>query len=840
MYQNIYYNRHSNTVHLWDDLQGHLQFEYKKYCYIKASNGRYSALDGTRVEKISHWDADAESEGILYESDMPPEQRVLIDRYFETDDVSKNHRLLVLDIEVDTTTNFPDLKNPENEITAIAIYCQTVDKYFCFVLDKDGILKPSTQGNVEVLPYRTEKELLNNFIETYAGYEPTILTGWNIDFFDIPYLYGRMTKVCGKKIASILSPIGVVEQNKRTGIYNIAGVSCLDYIALYKKYTANEEPSYTLDAISMKELGHGKIKYEGSLDNLFKTDINKYIEYNLNDVTLVLELDKKLSYIELTRNICHKGHVPYNAIFASSRYLEGAVLTYMKRLDIVAPNKPTQEEDEGSNSDDADEDDEAGFEGAYVKPPKPGRYAWLTCLDATSLYPSCIMTLNISPETKIGKVLDWDSVNMLARSKGKPVIDENNLVLQFASGKTKKITKAEVLELVKEHNYSIGGNGAIYTTAAKGLIPAILENWFEERVKYKDLMKVYLKDGNQELADHFDRMQYTTKILLNSMYGVLGLKSFRFFDVENAEAVTITGQDALRFADKMANKYLTINYGNKDDKVVYEDTDSVYIQLTDYINENVDRADTIEQVRKISGELAEYINSNMAAFVRGHLNSNYNKLVFKEESVISSAFWLAKKRYAYQKVFDLESNKVADKLVVKGLDVVRSNFPLLFRKFMKEILVDIISFEEKDVIDNKISDFKSKLNTFSVNEMAKPTGVKNFKKYSRENGPAHVKAALNYNFLLDKFGYGKKYQPIMDGGKIKWVYLKDNPYGIEGLAYKGFDDPKEIMDVIDQYVDREAVFDSNLTKKFQKFYNALNWGELPDTNKVIIDNFFEF
>lgn len=841
MYQNLYYNRNTNTIHLFDDEQGHLQFEFNKYCFIKSPTGRYSALDGTRVEKLTRWAQSDEGSGLLYESDVSPEMRTLIDRYHETDEVSKNHRLMVIDIEVDSTNNFPDYRTPENKITAIAGYCKTVDSFYCLILDEAGILKESTKDNIKVIPYRTEADLLNDFLMVYSGYEPTIITGWNIDGFDIPYLYSRLCKVLGRKMANVLSPIGIVEQNKRTGIFNIAGVSCLDYLPLYKKYTAGEEPSYSLDAISNKELGRGKLKYDGSLDNLFKTDINKFIEYNLNDVLLVLDLDKKLNYIELTRNICHKGHVTYTSIYTSSKYLEGAILTYMKRLGIVAPNRPefSDEDFEPSQSDD-DEDNpnNASFEGAYVKPPKPGRYEWLTCLDATSLYPSCIMTLNISPETKVGKVLDWDCANMLAVSKGKTLVDTSKLIFRPVSGKDKILSKEEVLDFVRSNGYSIAGNGAIYKTDSKGLIPAILENWFDERVKYKKLMKAHSND-DKELSEHFDRMQYTVKILLNSMYGVLGLKSFRFHDLDNAEAVTVTGQDTLRFADKMSNKYLSVNFNSKEDMVVYEDTDSVYIYLDEFITHQVDRTPT-EQVIDLSGKIAAYINDAMPAFVKSHLNSSYNKLVFKEESVISAAFWLAKKRYAYKKVYDLEAEKYTDKLVVKGLDAVRSNFPKLFRSFMKEILLDILSFVDKSKIDTKIAELKTNMDKFSIEEISKPTGVKGLDKYTRTAGPAHIKAALNYNFLLGKFGYEKKLQPILNGGKVKWVYLLDNPYGMDGLAFKGYDDPKEIMDIVNQYVDRNMVFTSNLEKKLNNFYDALQWGQIPDTNKLDIENFFSF
>lgn len=858
MYTNIYYNRKDNSISLWDDERGYQNFEYKKYCYIKTPSGDSVALDGTKVKKIYKWDKADEERGILYESDVNPETRTLIDLYHNSDEPSLLYKVMTLDIEVDATEKLPDPAQADNEITAISFYVKDLDQYLVFILDKENRLKDTANDNVYIYPFQTERDLLKSFLQYYTDYEPSIITGWNIDFFDIPYLYNRISKVLGHKAGKSLSPIGIVEQNERTRVYNIAGISCLDYLPLYKKFSVGEEPSYTLDAIATKEIGKGKIKYEGSLDDLFKKDLNKFIEYNLNDVILVKEIDDKLKFIELTRSICHKGHVPYNAIFASSRYLEGAILTYMKELGIVSINKPINIEDDESISDDEDDDEnddnEGKFVGAYVKPPVPGRYEWLTCLDATSLYPTTIMTLNISPETKIGKILGWDEINMMAKFKNKKPINDT-FIIQFKNGKEKSYTKIELMSFIKDNEYRVGGNGALYNSKNKGLIPAILEKWFDERIEFKNLMKKYSKEGNKEKEEYFDRLQYVTKILLNSMYGVLGLQSFRFFDLDNAEAVTVTGQDVLRFADIMGNKWIKDNlitdlhltkYGikfNEKDYCVYSDTDSNYFLLSDFVKKD---GTEIDQVKQFSKELAEFINTNLLKFTEKHLNSTYNKLVFKEEAAIKAGFWLKKKRYAYHKVWDLEADKAADKIVVKGLDVVRSNFPPLFRGFMKDVLNDILKFESRVSIDNRIVEFQSKLTSYSLLDIAKPTSAKNLDKFVckgiafKKGTPAHIKATLAYNFLLELYELDKTIPPIMSGAKVKWIYLKTNPFNLDGLAFRGYDDPKPILDFLNKYIDYNKNFDSNLLKKIQAFYDALNWGVVPKENSKKINSFFEF
>lgn len=852
MYQNIYYSRKTNSIHLWDDNKGYMEFPYKKYCYIKTPSGDKVALSGHKVKKIFKWDKEDESRGILYESDVSPELRVLIDMYHDSDEPSLVYKVCTLDIEVDTEGSLPDPDTALNAITAITVYAKDLDQYTVFILDTDKRLRDTRTENTYITRYSTESELLESFMQWWVDYYPTIVTGWNTDFFDIPYLYNRISSILGKKIGNQLSPIGVVERNKNTNIYTLAGISSLDYLPLYKKYATNEEPSYSLDSIAIKELGKGKTKYEGSLDDLFKNDIDKFIEYNLNDVVLVKEIDDKLKYIELTRSICHKGHVPYTAIFASSRYLEGAILTYMKNLDIVAPNKPMTVESEIPDIDEDDEDGEGLFAGAYVKPPVPGRYEWLTCLDATSLYPSNIMTLNISPETIIGIVPEWGLVNLMSKYKSVNITVPETLTLELRSGKTKKISKDELLQYLGDNQYSIAGNGAIYDTKHKGLIPSILEKWFEERVEFKTLMKKALKSGDKVKAEYFDTRQYVTKILLNSMYGVLGLKSFRFFDLANAEAVTLTGQDVLMFADIMGNKWIKSNlepklldYGVKcnDDYCIYSDTDSNYFLLSDFIKRD---GTEIEQVRQHSKEIAKFINDALPKFSLSHLHSNYNRLVFKEESAIKSGFWIKKKRYAYHKVFDLESEQPADKIIIKGLDVVRSNFPPLFRKSMKEILDDILKFTPKNIIDDKIVSLQDILPSLTILDIAKPTSIKNLEKYKckgisfKGGTTAHAKAAIAYNFLLELYGLEKTVRGIESGSKIKWVYLKTNPFNLESIAFKGYDDPVEVMEFIQKYIDYNKNFESNLLKKLNAFYLALGWGEIPRQNHKKINSFFEF
>ena len=415
MYKNIYFDRNTNQVHLWTDGKHNDKlyetFNFKKYAYIVDPTGDKLTLTGLKVKMVNSWSREAEKTGMIFEHDIPTSTRVLIDRYYQTDDVSVDHTILFFDIEVEKGLKYSTAKEAKNKITSIAYYDTTHKKYVCLLLNESGTIEDCTRQingiDVYVKVYRTESNLLTAFIAQWNKIKPSIISTWNGDVFDLPYLYNRTINVLGINWANKLSPIEIVEQrdiNKRDIVISIAGIAQMDYLQLYKKFTYNEESSYTLEAISQKELGRGKYKYEGSLDNLYVTNLDGFIEYNVNDVELIVALDKKMDLIEIARGICHKGHVPYDDFQFSSKYLDGASLTYCKRNNIVS-----QRSIAGSDTSKA--------VGAFVKVPKPGLAKWIYSHDILSLYPSCIITLNISPETKVGRIHNWDKINLLSKIK---------------------------------------------------------------------------------------------------------------------------------------------------------------------------------------------------------------------------------------------------------------------------------------------------------------------------------------------------------------------------------------------------------------------------------------
>jgi len=838
MYQNIYYDRRINKMHIWDDKFGHQTFRYKKYAYVKNRAGTYISLYGDRLKRINKWDKDQPD---LFESDVNPEIRVLVDNYTDTDEVSNGNCVMIFDIEVEVTTGFPDINKADNRITSIGFNDPLTDEYFCYVLDVTNKLKlddtkTSINGNEIIKSFSDEYDLLNAFFMKYMEIKPTILTGWNVEFFDVPYLYNRAKQIVGKNIANLLSPIQQVHWSDfGTGKYKIAGVSILDYLQLYKKFTFSEKSSYRLDDIGKYEVGEKKIEYEGTLNDLYENDLDKFVEYNLQDVKLVKKLDDKLDFIEIARGLAHLGHVPYEDIFMSSRYLEGSILVYLKKQNIIAPNKPRKSKKLSDEK----------FVGAYVQEPKKGKHNWVFDLDITSMYPSCIMSLNISPETKIGKLEGWIPEEFLKTNHKKTysITNDEKLLGRF--------TEIELKKYLKDRSVGIATNGVMYRTDKDGLLPALLRKWFDERVEYRKLSKKFHEEGDKDKSDYFDRRQYLQKILLNSLYGVLGLPVFRFYDVDNAEAVTYTGQSLIKFTKKIANNYYNKELDDTSDHCIYIDTDSVFFSATPLVkkrfpNVSVNDEDKMSKViLNIASEVQEYLNMSYNYFAKKFCNLDKHRFDIKQEVIAKSGLFVTKKRYGLKIIND--NGKKVNKLMVKGLDTVRSSFPIAMREMLSKLLEDILMDVPKDKLDKFILNFKNSMKLMDFDKIAIPTGVKKINKFKTKNDaifnsyklgtPIHVKSAMFYNDMLRHLKLSNRYSPIHNGEKIKWVYLKNNPIGLNTIAYKGHEDPPEIISFIKQFINPNKIYKQALYKKIMMLYEALGWDEPTDASKTI-ERFF--
>lgn len=874
MYQNIFISGRTESegpmVYLWDDKAGLLVKPYKEfeYAYKRDPKGEYISIYGERLKKVHRYGWNEEG---LYESDLPRETRVLTDLYLNDDIPSMDHRVLTFDIEVDSTGGFAKADVADKEITAIANHSSVNDHYTVFLLDPNNQIDTQTNGNETIISCKTEEELLLNWLEYFKVVNPTIMTGWNIDGYDVPYLYNRLKRVFSADVAKMLSPIGIIKYNQNRERYVIAGIAVLDYIALYKKFTYNQMPSYRLDAIGKSEVGLGKVEFEGTLDNLYKTDIKTFLDYNLNDVKIVRAIDLKMKLIELARFICHIGHVPYEDFGYSSKFIEGTIVTYLHRKGIICANKPDGGREEFNRR---LENDDEGFTGAFVKSPFPGLYDWVYSLDLQSLYPSIIMSLNISPDTKRGRIFNWDIDKYIRRQI-------EIYEVQLGTGNTEKLSRDQFVDLIVGQKLSVSSNGILYSNKKIGIIPEILDQWFAARVEYKNTMKKYIKEGNAEMADFYDRRQHVQKILLNSIYGVLGLPIFRFYDLDNALAVTATGQDVIKTTAKYINgqyakmgaqpkteswarEYQAIleDHAKKGEVVppvstmdhcVYIDTDSVYFSATPVFHHFPNKEmDPKSMTILIAKEMESGVNRFYDTMAKMLFNCDSHRFYIKGEAVMETGFWVAKKRYVMKKVFDLETDQDLDgnSPKVKGLDVVRSSFPPAFAKFMKEILMDILNKASKEFIDKKLLNFREAMTKMDYLLIARNTSVKKVSEYDPPSETsfnkfpsgtaAHSKAAVRYNRLIRYLGLENKHQLIMDGDKIKWVYLRKNPYGLTTIAIKTYDDPQQILDLVRDYIDYEQLFENELSNKLEDFYAAMKWGMLPTQINQTAFEFFDF
>jgi DNA polymerase elongation subunit (family B) len=838
LYQNIYFQREKNLIHLWDDKQGYRSFPYTRYAYERAERGEYTSIYGDKLTKIYKFQKDDPE---LFESDVPETTRALVDLYSDSDDASEGHVILTYDIECEMESGTPNPEEAKNELTSIALHDSATNQYWVLIMDKEGILEERTTDKAIVIPFKDERDMLMKYLELYEMINPSIVTGWNIDYFDTPMLYNRIKRLLGEKHANRLSPIGQCFWSPYRKRFFMGGVSYLDYISLYKIYNYGELPNYRLDTIAQIELGRGKIEYKGNLDQLFRDDIEKFIEYNLVDVELVVEFDRKLQFIDLCRGICHAGHVPYEDFVYSSKYLEGAMLTYLRRKGLVAPNKPADRQERMQALRDNEQEK---FAGAYVKDPIVGKYEWIYDLDLTSLYPSIIMTLNISPETKIGKIQDWDAQKFIKGEVDTYYIGDSS------------ISKENLRKYLDESGFSVASNGVLYRQDTVGCIPGILDLWFQQRVEYRKLEKKYGQEGDNEKYAFYAKRQLVQKILLNSLYGVLGLPAFRFYDVDNAEAVTLTGQTVIKSTADMANlKYnKELNTPNADSNI-YIDTDSVFFSAVPLMDKRwpdwkKEEQDTIAgYVDIIAGEVQDYLNNfyDMLSVKIFNVPADKHRLEIKKEFVAKAGLWVAKKRYAQWII--MNNGVPMDKLDVKGLDVKRSSFPKAFQECMGTVLIDILKGKTEQEISDFVLDFKKNMINREFKDIAKNSAVKEISKYipkgkrvpftTMKGTPAHVKAAIAYNDCLKHFNAPFKYEPMKNGDKVKWVYLKNNPLGLDAIAFWGHSDPPEIENFINTFIDHNKIFERELKGKLQDFFNAIGWGEVISEQRTA-EKFFSF
>lgn len=724
-----------------------------------------------------------------------------------------------LDIEVGSENGFPEPRTANEQITAITIKIK--DNYFVFGCG-DYV---KHRDNVHFAKCRDESDLIRRFIEFWTRFHPDVVSGWNIKFFDIPYLVNRITKLFGEADAKKLSPWGRISareayvMNREHQVYELDGVASLDYIELYRKFTYSQQESYRLDHIAHVELGEKKIDYSEyeTLHQLYKEDYQKFIEYNVKDVELVEKLEDKMKLIELALTLAYDNKVNYDDVFTQVRMWDAIVYNYLLKKKIVIPQMSR-----GSKS--------SQYEGAYVKDPICGMHEWVASFDLNSLYPHLIMQYNISMET----LVEPKNYNEELRD----FLSENKIKVDTLLGRSIDTS------VLKEHGVTLTPNGQFFTVnKGQGVLPEIMDTMYKDRTRYKKLaleakkkIETVLEDKNQvhyleKQVARYNNLQLAKKVTLNSAYGALGNQYFRFFDIRIAEGITTAGQLSIRWIEKKINDYMNkLLKTNNEDYVIASDTDSIYLNMGPLIHKLYDsKADTKKVIKfmdKVCEEkLQPFIDSSYQELAE-YVNAYQQRMEMKRESLADKAIWTAKKRYILN-VHNSEGVEYAKpKLKIMGLEAVKSSTPSACRVKIKEA-INIIMNKTQDDLHKFIDQFRNQFKSLPIEEISFPRSVNGLGEYAdsaqifQKGTPIHVKGALVFNHYLEAMNLTKKFQKIQEGEKIKFVYLKQpNMFNNNTLAFIS-SIPKQFD--IKEAVDYDLQFEKSFLEPLQIILEAIDW-----------------
>ena len=709
-------------------------------------------------------------------------------------------RVAYLDIETTCEGGFPDVDRPNEQVTVITV----------IVGDETHVLGLGDytidDSDVHCHHFSDERDLLSSFIEIWKRLDPDIVTGWNVKFFDIAYLFSRIRRVLGENNANRLSPWGMTREHvvhtkhgEKTAV-DLIGISILDYLDLYQTFTYVNQESYKLDHIAHVELGERKIAYDeyDSIADFYKKDFPKFVQYNHQDTVLIQKLEDKMKLLELALALAYAAKVNFTDVFSQVRTWDQIIYHHLRSKSIVIPMKRGSKKDEQ-------------YAGAYVKDPITGKHNWVMSFDLNSLYPHLIMQYNISPETKIQE-------------------DKNY-----------SITPDSILRgnNPSEHVHSLAANGTRYTKKYQGFLPELMEKMYQERKHYKKLMidaqKKKEKNPNDKSLDmdisKYHNFQLVRKIQLNSAYGAIGNQYFRYFDVDMAEAITLSGQLSIRWIINHLNEFLNTTLGTTDeDYVVASDTDSVYLTLDGlvrkFLPDETDTTKIVDFLDKSSEKILQPFIDKKYQELADLMNAYDNKMVMERECIADKGIWTAKKRYMLN-VFDSEGIRYeTPKMKIMGIETTRSSTPQIVRDALKKAIRIMMSGDEDELIEF-VANFKRDFMSQPVENIAFPRSCNNMDNYKdpttiwRKSTPIAVKGGLVYNHFVDDWDLDAKYVKIQEGDKIKFVSLKEqNPFGCNVISFPA-SPPKEFE--LEKYADYNKQFETSFLDPLSVIISHIGW-----------------
>ena len=728
------------------------------------------------------------------------------------------------------TNGFPHIEKAREPINLITIYDTLTKSTHTWGLEK---AYTPTMPDCIYHRCRDEEDLILQFVDFWKSDYPDIMSGWNSAGFDLPYIINRFTNLFGDEFVQQLSPVGKIRSRKVFNangkeqiLWSVNGVSCIDYMEIYKTFSVGERESYSLNYISETELGEGKIAFNAaSLGELAANDWKTFVDYNIQDVHLLVKLEEKLKYLQIVRLLAYKGCTNLEAALGKIAIVTGAVSIQAHKQGFTIPTF-------GINH------DRESYEGGYVKDPERGLQTGVVSFDVNSLYPNTIITLNISPETKIGKIVTGDFET------------SEEITIRLVNGKLHTTKVEGFKKFLVQEKMSISKAGVLYSQKSKGVIPNLIDEIYKERVHIQKQLHALEVSGVKDESSvskmtYFDTLQYTLKILLNSIYGTFANKHSSLMDIDNAMSITMTGQNVAKAGSSIIDDYIKEKYGVAGKSLtVYQDTDSVYITIQPLLTklklELLDKDGEINQiVHDIVNDLDAHVNVKILEWAKSDLYSNDPRFAFKREVIADVGVFLQKKRYILR-VLNNKGIKV-DKFKFVGVELVRSTTPKKVKKFIEKITKTALLTQSTKEANDTYRTSYDEFTQLSPDDIALRTSINNLEKYAegaslykfKDATPSHVKGAIAYNELIKQLKLSDKLEAIQTGQKVKKLYCTKNKYGLDAISYIAAY-PEEFQ----LKVDWDRMFAKLVTQPIERLYEAIGW-TLPEIGKEVQTDLFE-
>jgi DNA polymerase elongation subunit (family B) len=846
-----------------------------------------------------------------YEADMNPMFRCFYDHYKTAPAPDLHVAFFDIETDFDPDRGFSDISEAFNPITAISVYCNWLETNFTLVLAPRTYTQTQAQEICEkfddTVLCESEKELLDVFL-TFIE-DADVLTGWNSEGYDIPYLVNRMVQVMGKEHTRRLCLWNKLPKKreyesygKPTFTYDLSGRVHLDYLQLYRKHTYHEMHSYRLDFVGEYEVGDKKIAYEGSLDKLYNEDFEKFIEYNRQDVMLLVKIDQKLKFIDLSNDLAHENGVLMSTTMGSVQLIDNAITNEAHDRHMLVPIKQRAPAVMKNVSEDEHDDEPHGIVGAYVADPVQGLHDWIGGVDINSLYPSTIRSLNMSKETVVGQIRS-DATDRLIQHRmqkeKRTFADAWNemfgtleytqvmnkelimLTVDLEDGTQAELSGAELYDWIfnnPKRSLTVSANGTIFDQSKAGVVPGLLARWYAERKQLQAEYRKYAQLAQEETdaekkilykkqAEFYDRRQLIKKIVLNSLYGAIGNEYSAWFDARIAQSTTLCGRCIVRHMGSKINEVIAGEYSHKGASVIYGDTDSIYFSAYPVMNgmeEFKEFSWSKEDVIDLYDQIADITNASFPDFMKQSFNVNADRSVIKagRELVASKGMFITKKRYAVL-IYDKEGtrkdvNGKPGEIKAMGLDLKRSDTPKPVQEFLHEVLVMALTDGTQAQVFDRIKRFRTEFASWPAWAKGTPKRVNKLTYYGdlmrkQEGGmrdtfegkasdkkaiPGHVRASLNWNRLKDIYNDHGS-MVIQDGFKVIVAKLRPNHLGLTSVAYPV--DQAMLPDWFKQLpFDDELMAESLITKKIENLLGVLKWDLNEARNNETFDNMFSF